>query len=102
MDKTQDLKNVMNDGLDAKGWSNFSFSRPMDTGDATQDLKIECGKAYAFKWVGNDSSSKMSKHNKAGKWNIEFNDDCSIKSGAPTMVATSLLAAAVGILTYVY
>ena len=48
VDTKQDLKNIKNSGLDKDGWTTFTFSRAMDTGDAKQDFKIECGKEY--KW----------------------------------------------------
>ena len=102
-DTKQDLKNIKTSALDKDGWSTFNFSRALDTLDAKQDFKIECGKDYKFSWVGHTSSSKMSsKHNKSGDWNISFNADCSVKSGASTFGVAAAVAATASVVTFLY
>ena len=52
IDTKQDVTAISNNGLDVNGYSTFKFSRPMDTLELTQDMKLECGKSYDFWWVG--------------------------------------------------
>ena len=65
--------------------------RALDTSDS-KDFKVECGKTYNFKWVGNSATSTVSsKHNKEGTWKFVLNSDCSI-GGAGASGAKALAA----------
>ena len=73
----------------------FKTQRALDTGDS-KDFKVECGKTYNWKWVGNSSSSSTSaKHNKSGSYTFATNSDCSAKnvSGASALAISTITAA---------
>ena len=71
----------------------FVVTRALDTGDAAQDAKLECGKDYSFEWVGNSSGSSMQMHNKDGSYSINV-ENC--ESGAMNIaISTVTLVAAV-------
>ena len=51
---------------------NFTAYRALNTLDASQDRKLECGKTYEFNWSALSTSSTFAKHDKSGKINVTF------------------------------
>ena len=76
----------------------FKAWRKLDTGDAANDLVINCGQVYDFKWVGHDASGTMNKHNKVGMWKLTINEDCTM-SGA-VKLGSLMAAGALSIAAY--
>ena len=67
----------------------FNTEREFYTGDS-KDFKFECGKEYDFKWVGNDSTPSLVKHNKSGSWKLKIDVTCEIGNVTKAMYLTAL------------
>ena len=76
----------------------FKAWRKLDTGDSANDYVLNCGQVYDFKWVGNDASGTMNKHNKVGMWKLTINEDCTM-SGA-VKLGSLMAAGALSIAAY--
>ena len=93
---TKDSNQNYEDQQRSKSGNTYKFTtwRKLDTGDAVQDWKFECGKSYDMAWSANSKTADFQQHDSTDvfKMAIAAAPDC-------TIVLSSAVYKAMGLLT---
>jgi len=81
--KPDDRQDILFRAFDTPEGIRFQVIRKLDTGDTQEDLKLECGNSYDFKWMANEETNQLEKHTDGDPFTLIFNPDCTVAGTGP-------------------